>query len=118
MKLTVNMIMGGMMAVFCEGLVLGNKAGLDVAGILDVIGAGAMSNPMFDVKGKLIAQGNFTTAFPQKHMQKHIKLAVSLGDEFNLPLFSAAVANETYKKAKQLGYSEEDFSAVYKAVKS
>ena len=77
-----------------------------------------MSNPMFDLKGKFIAQGNFNTAFPLKHMQKDMKLAVSLGDELNLPLFSAAAANETYKKAKQLGYSEEDFSAVYKAVKS
>lgn len=118
MKLTVNMIMGGMMAVFCEGLALGSEAGLDASAILDVIGAGAMANPMFDLKGKLIFQGNFAASFPLKHMQKDMRLAVSLGDQLNLPLFSAAAANETFKKAKQLGFSEEDFSAVYKAVKS
>jgi 3-hydroxyisobutyrate dehydrogenase-like beta-hydroxyacid dehydrogenase len=118
MKLTVNMIMGGMMAVFCEGIALGTKAGLDGCDILDVIGAGAMANPLFALKGKLISQDNFDAAFPLKHMQKDLRLAVALGDELDLPLFSAAAANETFKKAKQLGFSDEDFSAVYKAVQS
>ena len=85
MKLTVNMIMGGMMAVFCEGLALGTKAGLDASDILDVIGAGAMANPMFGLKGKLISQGNFDAAFPLKHMQKDMRLAVLLGDRLDLP---------------------------------
>ncbi len=118
MKLTVNMIMGGMMAIFCEGLSLGTKAGLDASDILDVIGAGAMANPMFALKGKLIGQGNFDTAFPLKHMQKDMRLAVSLGDQLDMSLFSAAAANESYKRAKRLGFSEEDFSAVYKAIKA
>ncbi len=118
MKLTVNMIMGGMMAVFCEGLALGTKAGLDASDILDVIGAGAMANPMFALKGKLISQGNFDAAFPLKHMQKDMRLAVLLGDQLTLPLFLAATANESYKKAKSLGFSDEDFSSVYKAVTS
>ena len=118
MKLTVNMIMGGMMAVFCEGLALGTKAGLDASDILDVIGAGAMANPMFGLKGKLISQGNFDAAFPLKNMQKDMRLAVLLGDRLDLPLYSASAANETFKRAKRLGLSNEDFSAVYKAVKS
>ncbi len=118
MKLTVNMIMGGMMTIFCEGLALGTKAGLDASDILDVIGAGAMANSMFDLKGNLISRGNYATAFPLKHMQKDMRLAVSLGDQLDLPLFSAAAANELYKKAKESGFSEEDFSAVHKAIKS
>jgi 3-hydroxyisobutyrate dehydrogenase-like beta-hydroxyacid dehydrogenase len=118
MKLIVNMIMGVMMAGLCEGLSLGNRAGLDASEILDVIGAGGMANPMFSLKGELITRGDFTTAFPLKHMQKDMRLAVSLGDQLDQPLFSAAAANELFKKAKQLGFSEEDFSAVYKAVKS
>lgn len=51
MKLVVNMIMGGMMAIFCEGLALGQKAGLEAVDILEVIDAGAMSNPLFLLKG-------------------------------------------------------------------
>lgn len=116
MKLVVNMIMGGMMSIFCEGLALGEKAGLAQADILEVIDAGAMANPMFRLKGELISRSDFATAFPLKHMQKDMRLAVDLGDRVRQPLYSAAIANEVFKKARELGFGEEDFSALYKAI--
>ena len=117
MKIVVNMVMGGMMAIFCEGLALSNKAGLAVTDLLDVIDAGAMANPMFRLKGELIARGDFSTAFPLKHMQKDLRLAVSLGDRLGQPLCTAATANEAFKRAKTQGFGDEDFSALFKAVK-
>lgn len=117
MKLVVNMVMGGMMAAFCEGLALGGKSGLAQADILEVLDAGALANPMFKLKGELIAKGEFPVAFPLKHMQKDMRLAVSLGDRVGQPLFTAAAANESFKKARTMGYGEEDFSALYKAVR-
>jgi len=116
LKLVVNMIMGGMMTIFSEGLALGRKAGLDAVDILEVIDAGAMSNPMFQIKGRMIGKGDYTVAFPLKHMQKDLRLAVLLGDLLNQPLFSAAAANEWFKKAKEQKCGDEDFSAVYKVV--
>lgn len=116
MKLIVNMVMGGMMTIFCEGLALADKAGLEGSDLLDVIDAGAMANPMFKLKGSLIAQENFATAFPLKHMQKDMRLAVALGDQLGQPLFSASAANESFKRAKAQGLSDQDFSAVFKAI--
>lgn len=116
MKLVVNMVMGGMMAIFCEGLALGEKGGLEAADILEVIDAGAMANPMFRLKGGLMGEGNFATAFPLKHMQKDLRLAVGLGDRVGQPLFAAAAANEMFKRAKEFGFGDEDFSALFKAV--
>lgn len=116
MKLVVNMVMGGMMAIFCEGLALGKKAGLANADILEVIDAGAMANPMFRLKGGLIGQDNFTVAFPLRHMQKDLRLAVDLGDRTGQPLFAAAAANEAFKRAREMGFGDEDFSAIAKAV--
>jgi 2-hydroxy-3-oxopropionate reductase len=118
MKLVVNMIMGGMMAIFCEGLALGEKAGLASADLLEILDAGAIANPMFRLKGNLITQGNFATAFPLKHMQKDLRLATSLGDRLGQPLFAAATANEAFKKARAAGLGDEDFSALFKAVRS
>lgn len=118
MKLVVNMVMGGMMSIFCEGLALGAKAGLEVTDMLDVMDAGAMANPMFKLKGGLIAAGNFTTAFPLKHMQKDLRLAVGLGDRLAQPLFTAAAANEAFKRANALGFGDEDFSALFKAIET
>ena len=117
MKLVVNMVMGGMMAIFCEGLAMGEKAGLDAADMLDVIDAGAMANPMFRLKGGLITAGDFSTAFPLKHMQKDLRLAVDLGDRLAQPLFTAAAVNEAFKRARGLGFGDEDFSALFKSIR-
>jgi len=116
MKLVINMIMGTMMAAFAEGLSLGDKAGLDQQDIIEVLAQGAIANPMFSLKGPLMADGKFQVAFPLKHMQKDMRLAQLLADEFAQGVSAAAVANNYYIKAKGKGYGDEDFSAVYKAV--
>jgi len=118
MKLIVNMTMGGMMAIFCEALALADKAGLSSADLLEVIDAGAIANPMFRMKGAQIEQEMFSPAFPLKHMQKDLRLAVALGDTLGQPLYSAAAANESFKKARALGLSDEDFCAVFQAISS
>jgi 3-hydroxyisobutyrate dehydrogenase-like beta-hydroxyacid dehydrogenase len=118
MKLIVNMTMGGMMTIFCEALALAGKAGLDGADLLEVFDAGAMANPMFKMKGAQIMQGAFAPAFPLKHMQKDLRLAVALGDSLGQPLFTAAAANESFKRARAQGMSDDDFCAVFRAIAS
>ena len=49
-------------------------------------------------------------------MQKDLRLAVALGDTLGQPLFCAAAANESFKKAKALGLSDADFCAVFQAI--
>ncbi len=117
MKLVVNMILGGMMATFCEGMALGEKGGLDARLILEVLDAGALSNAMFRGKGAMLLQGEFPTSFPLKHMQKDLRLAVALGDELGQPLPSAATANETFKRACAAGYADEDVAAVIRVIR-
>lgn len=117
MKLVVNMIMGGMLNIFCEGMALGLKGGLDGDQILEILDAGAMANPMFKVKGPMLLEENYTTSFPLKHMQKDMRLAVSLGDKLAQPLPTAAAANEVFKQARKAGCADEDIAAVYKVIK-
>jgi len=116
MKLVVNMIMGGMMTAFAEGLALGEKSGLLPEEVLAVLDAGALANPMFRLKGPAMAEGRFPTAFPLKHMQKDLRLALQLGDEFRQALYVAAAANATFLRAREAGWGNEDFSAVLKTV--
>ena len=86
MKLVINMIMGGMMTAFCEGLALGQQGGLKGEQILEVLDAGALANPMFKIKGALMLQEDFSASFPLEHMQKDLRLAIALGDELKQPL--------------------------------
>lgn len=117
MKLVVNMVMGGMMAAFCEGLALGEREGLDPAGILEVLDAGALANPMFRIKGEQMLAGNFAVNFPLKHMHKDLRFAVALGNQAGQPLLIAAAANEAYERARAAGLEEEDFSALLKVMR-
>lgn len=116
MKLVINMMMGGMLSIFSEGMSLGQKAGLNGQQILDLVDAGAMANPMFKGKGAMLLNENYTTSFPLKHMQKDIRLAVALGDKLEQPLPTAAIANEAFKQAIKAGFAEEDIVAVYKVI--
>ena len=117
MKIVVNMIMGGMLAAFCEGLALGEKGELNLADILDILDAGALANPLFRLKGAGILADSYSTAFPLKHMQKDLRLALDLGDRLAQPLPCTAAVNELFKGARRAGLGEEDFSALFKTLR-
>ncbi|XP_050381484.1 glyoxylate/succinic semialdehyde reductase 2, chloroplastic [Argentina anserina] len=117
MKLVVNMIMGSMMASFSEGLVLTEKIGLDPKVLVEVISQGAISSPMYALKGPSMIQSLYPTAFPLKHQQKDMRLALGLAESVSQSTPLAAAANELYKVAKSHGLSDEDFSAVIEALK-
>ncbi|KAL3828987.1 hypothetical protein ACJIZ3_017789 [Penstemon smallii] len=118
MKLVVNMIMGSMMNAFSEGLVLTEKSGLNPQTLLDVLDLGAIANPMFKMKGPSMVQSSYSPAFPLKHQQKDMRLALALGDENSVPMPVAAAANEAFKKARSMGLGDLDFSAVHETLKA
>ncbi|EFN59865.1 hypothetical protein CHLNCDRAFT_133685 [Chlorella variabilis] len=124
MKLVVNMVMGSMMASYAEGLQLAQRCGLRQEDLIEVVKLGAIASPMFALKASRrgaapgMVAGKFPTAFPLKHQQKDLRLALALGDEVQQPLPLAAAANELYKRARAAGYSDADFSAVMAGVGS
>ena len=73
---------------------------------------------MFRLKGAQIAANNeFPTAFPIKHMQKDLRLALRLAEEVGQPLFTTATVNELYKKAVAEGFGDSDFAAVSRVIR-
>ena len=106
------MIMGGMMSAFCEGLTLARQSQLDTAELLDILDAGALGNPMFRGKGPQMLADNFAVAFPLKHMQKDLRLALELGHDLQVKLPTAGTANDAFVKALAAGDGDLDFSAL------
>ena len=115
MKLVVNMIMGSMMAGFSEGLCLAKGLELDLTALLQVLDLGAMSNPMFRSKGPLMINGDFAPAFPLKHAQKDMRLALEQASANNISLPVASAANSCFVGALS-DAGDDDFSAVFKAI--
>lgn len=55
---------------------------------------GALANPMFKLKGPAMIQKSYSPAFPLKHQQKDMRLALALGDENAVSMPVSAAANE------------------------
>ncbi len=113
MKLANNLVMGGMLTALAEGMALAEGSGLDLSQLLEILDSGAVANPMFRLKGPVMAANSeFPPAFPLKHMQKDLRLALRLGEEVGQPLFTTAANNELYKQALACGLGEADFAAI------
>lgn len=117
MKLVVNMMMGIQICALSEGLAVGTKSGLNGTDILEVIKEGALNCPMYQLKGPKMLEGDFAPAFPLKHQQKDVRLALGLGDQLAQAMPVAAAANESLKAARSSGYGDDDMSKVYETIK-
>ncbi|MDD2310670.1 MAG: NAD(P)-dependent oxidoreductase [Desulfuromonadaceae bacterium] len=119
MKLANNLVMCGMLTALSEGIALAAGSGLDTAQLLEVLDSGAVTNPMFRLKGPQIAANKeFPTAFPLKHMQKDLRLALQLAEDVGQPLFVTATINELYKKALAENLGEADFAAISRVIRN
>ncbi|EIE24341.1 hypothetical protein COCSUDRAFT_14707 [Coccomyxa subellipsoidea C-169] len=117
MKLVVNMVMGAYMAASAEGLVLADALGLKQQDLVDVVALGAVATPMLALKAPAMIDGSYPTAFPLKHQQKDLRLALEAAGESSLSLPVAAAANDLYLEAQAKGLGDADFSAVLESVK-
>ncbi|KAJ8391858.1 hypothetical protein AAFF_G00084740 [Aldrovandia affinis] len=113
--LILSMVQGSFMATIAEGLTLAQVTGQSQQTFLDILCQGQMASTFLDQKCQNILQGNFKPDYYLKHIQKDLRLAISMGDSVNHPTPMAAAANEVYKRAKALDQSDNDMSAVYRA---
>ncbi|WVZ01625.1 hypothetical protein V8G54_027694 [Vigna mungo] len=118
--ITVEIYMLTLLTVYKEVLsrVLIRLLSLYEMTILQVVSQGAISAPMYSIKGPSMIQSLYPTAFPLKHQQKDLRLALGLAESVSQSTPIAAAANELYKVAKSHGLSDQDFSAVIGALKS
>eukprot|EP00160_Parvularia_atlantis_P015619 Unigene4547_Nuclearia_a/m.13896 Unigene4547_Nuclearia_a/g.13896 ORF Unigene4547_Nuclearia_a/g.13896 Unigene4547_Nuclearia_a/m.13896 type:complete len:300 (-) Unigene4547_Nuclearia_a:39-938(-) len=112
-KLVINMFMGGMMVVLSEALMLAEKAGVSNEQLLQILHLSAVGNPMIANKGPLMRARSYQPAFPLKHQQKDLRLALDMATDLSLALPVTAAAKERYDLAEKLGQSNQDFSAVH-----
>ena len=116
----INNLMGAVQAVaLAEGLVLAERAGLNMEQIVALIINGAPGSPL--VKGKaarMAARDYADTQFALKWMHKDATYALRVADAFGVPMPTLAVAREVYRMARNLGLDDADFAAVAEALRS
>jgi 3-hydroxyisobutyrate dehydrogenase len=96
-----------------EGLVITERAGLNMSAILEAVLSGAASSPI--VKGKaarVIDRDYEDVHFSIRWMHKDLTYALRAADELGVPTPLIAAAREVYKMALQLGLGDLDIAAI------
>ncbi|MBI3404557.1 MAG: NAD(P)-dependent oxidoreductase [Acidobacteria bacterium] len=111
-KLACNLLLGGMMEMFCEYLVFAAKMGIDPKTMLEIVGSSAMASPMLTAKGAAITARDFTPSFKLRHMRKDIDLIIDTARKFGVALPGMSAIKSVYATAVAREFTELDYSAI------
>jgi len=95
-----------------EAFVLGAKAGVDPAIILQVLSGGYAQTRVMDVRGPKLIKGEFEPGFKSKFHYKDLNIIMETAKEFNVPLPATAVAHTLFTAMLASGRGDLDHSAV------
>lgn len=95
-----------------EALVLGAKAGVDPAIIIQVLSGGYAQTRVMDVRGPMAIRGNFEPGFRSRFHYKDLNIIMDTATSLQVPLPATAVAHELFTALMATGRGELDHSAV------
>lgn len=117
MKMVINTLLAQSMVAFSEATKLGEALGLDRQMLLDALIGGPVTAPYLAGERGNFESNEYEAAFPLKHMTKDLHLALLSAYEAGAALPSAAVAKEIFAAARETGRGDEDFSALFDAIR-
>jgi 3-hydroxyisobutyrate dehydrogenase-like beta-hydroxyacid dehydrogenase len=113
MKFVANLLVAIHNVAAAEAFVLAMKAGLDPARVLKVIGDGAGSSRMFQVRGPMMVKGDYSDATMKLEVwQKDMKIISDFAREVGCPTPLFAATAPIYAAALAMGRQSEDTAAV------
>ena len=114
MKFVANLLVAVHNVASAEAMVLGTKAGLDAEKILEVIGSGAGSSRIFQLRGPMMAHREYLPATMKIDIwQKDMAIigAFARGLGVDTPTFAASAP--VYSEAQAQGFGTQDVGAVH-----
>lgn len=116
MKLVGNLVVASQLLALGEALTLAKSAGLDLSKVLDVLKVTDFRSPIFDGVGPSVLADDYSPSFALKLMQKDSRLIQSFATGLGVPVPSVTAAAGYIDAAVEAGWSEENASALIKAV--
>jgi 3-hydroxyisobutyrate dehydrogenase-like beta-hydroxyacid dehydrogenase len=119
MKLVANLLVAVHNVAAAEAIHLGVRAGLDPTTLCEVLGSGAGSSRVFDLRAPLMVREEYAPATMKLDVwKKDMTLIRGLAESCGVatPLFSAT--EPLYDAAVAAGHGHEDTAAVYEALKA
>ena len=116
MKIATNSNLAVQMLAFSEAVLLAEKSGIPRQTAVDVLTHSAIASPMVQYRGPFVLKLPETAWFDVNMMQKDMQLALELGRQVDVPLPTAAAANEMLTSARAIGLVHEDFAVMFDAL--
>ena len=114
MKFVANLLVAVHNAAAAEAIVLGARAGLDPGRILEVIGSGAGTSRIFELRGPMMAKGVYTPVTATMHvLQKDSAIIAAFARSLGVDTPMLDAAAPLYDDAEAQGHGEEDVAAVH-----
>jgi len=112
LKLIHQIMVATTMRIFAEGLVLGEKAGVDWDQMLEFLSNSVMGSPYVRFKSASLPARDFDPAFRMDMMVKDLDLALGAGRDAGMELPTAQAVREGYVEAMAAGLGQRDVSAI------
>src|SRR2546421_2425381 len=116
MKLVGNLIVALEMEALAEGLVLAQKAGLDLNTVMEVVKVADFRSPLLVSNGQNVLKRDFSTSFALTLMLKDAGLIEKFAGSLQSPIPALRVAEKNLKSAVALGFGQENASALIRAL--
>ncbi|KAA0252746.1 NAD(P)-dependent oxidoreductase [Acidobacteria bacterium ACD] len=119
LKLGLNQLIGTLTAAFATSLAWVRAEGVDVDQFLRVLRKSALHAPTFDKKLPRMLSGDYSSPnFPVKHLLKDIDLFVRAAGASGVATDLPESVSRVVARAMAMGLSDEDYSALYRAVEA
>ena len=116
LKLVANLLVALHSAAAAEALLMARQAGLDLGLVLDVLGSGAATSRMLEVRGPLMAKGEFPPQMKLDLFMKDLHLIQDAARSVGAPLPLTDVAERLYAAVNAEGHGGEDLAVVVHAL--
>jgi 3-hydroxyisobutyrate dehydrogenase-like beta-hydroxyacid dehydrogenase len=116
MKLVGNLIVALELEALSEGLVLAQKAGLDLNTVMEVVKVADFRSPLLVSNGQNILKRNFAPSFALELMLKDAGLIEKFSQRLESPIPALCVVEKNLASAVALGFGEENASAIIRAL--
>lgn len=95
-----------------EALVLGARAGVDPAKIIEVLNGGLAATRVMELRGPTMVQHNFAPGFRVRLHHKDLGIALAAGKAYGVPLPATALADQILVALRAAGREDLDHSAI------
>lgn len=113
MNLILSMLYGTMVGAVAECCALVERSDLQLKEFRDILKLSIMNCSLIEtMMDKIVRQDN-SVHMPLGHLQKDLRLSLTMAEECEQTCPITAITNEVFKNSKKFGYADHDVSAVY-----